>query len=342
MSNVLIFQPYLSNRMLSSNTVERQFRFLKKQENCKVYALLDESEQEYADYLKTTGWVEPIVRKLHDAPMTTIIDIQKEHKFNTIFIARTYFTPCTEEHIRLLKERSFPQDDFRYWRNYIPIAFADLGVSVHHVVYDPLELKYDEIIAPALYSKCSSMNNVEGAIAHSFADVGYYDKGKELTWMEKDRKFTFGATSVEPERTKLLLDLNRRINSIDGCTMYLRAEDINTLVPNDLYEENVSKSMFTYTVPSYDPKHMSFTRMLLALSQGTIPLLHPDNNLDCLFGDGFDFRKDLRAFFEKLVMSHEQLEEFLKRDYDAIQEDFIELMNEWQHTDYYKWLQENS
>ena len=48
MKNVLIFQPYLSNRKLSSGTIERQCRFLKYEKDTKVYALFDASEKDYA------------------------------------------------------------------------------------------------------------------------------------------------------------------------------------------------------------------------------------------------------------------------------------------------------
>ena len=341
MKNVLIFQPYLSNRKLSSGTLERQCRFLKYEKDIKVYALFDDSESAYANTLKGS-WVEPIIE--HDLCRDTLAlvkDLQTKYHFRDMYVVRPYFTPCTLEQIENLKNFNFDNNDEKYWRDYIPVEFCMYhGVLLHQIVYDPLEVQYDKVVGESRILKYSSMNNVEGARPHLFADLGYYDKNNEVNINDKTLKFTFGATSVEPNRTKMLMEIYTSIIGTPDCQLYLRADDIDTLVPNDVYEYNVSKSLFTYTVPSYDPKHMSFTRMLLALSQGTIPLIHPDNNLDCLFGEGFEIRDSLKDFFEKLIVSPSRLEDMLVNDMDILKMVYSNYLSHWHSTEYYHWLQQ--
>lgn len=339
MKNVLIFQPYLSNRKLSSGTIERQCRFLKYEKDIKVYALFDESEREYAETLKGS-WIEPIIEQ--DLCYNTAIKAKKlQHKYNfiDIYVVRPYFTPCTEEQWQNMINHNFANDE-KYCRNQIPIDFYLHGVTLHQIVYDPLELQYDKVVGLNNCIKYSSMNNVENAKPHLFADLGYYDKDNEVPLKDKIFKFTFGATSVEPNRTKMLMEIYSSIAGTSDCNLYLRAGDIDTLVPNSIYEHNVSKSLFTYTVPSYDPKHVSFTRMLLALSQGTIPLIHPDNNLDCLFGPGFEVRDSLRDFFKALIKSPEELEDLLIKDLEDLKVEYLKYLDYWHCTNYYMWLQQ--
>ena len=341
MKNVLIFQPYLSNRKLSSGTIERQCRFLKYEKDIKVYALFDDSEKDYANTLKDS-WVEPIiVNNLCNRAIAYVRELQQKYNFTDIYVVRPYFTPCTEENINKLKDFSLENNDEKYIRDYIPIEFCLYqGVLLHQIVYDPLEVQYDKIVGLGRMFKYSSMNNVENAKPHLFADLGYYDKNNEVPVEDKTLKFTFGATSVEPNRTKMLLEIYTSIIGTPDCQLYLRADNIDTLVPNDVYEQNVSKSLFTYTVPSYDPKHMSFTRMLLALSQGTIPLIHPENNLDCLFGEGFEIRDSLKDFFKKLIVSPSRLEDIVLNDMETLKILYDNYLTHWHSTEYYQWLQQ--
>lgn len=335
MRNVLVFQPYLSTRKLSSNTIERQFRFLTKEKSTNVFVLLDKKEKECIDNISSRVLLANLSMNIDD----TVKELQKLYNFDEIYIARTYFTPVKQEDIDYLKNENWPLTDFRYHRNYLPIAFSKLGVKVTHVIYDPLELKYDELISNNLYRKVSSMNNVENAKPHLFADYGYYDKNEEIALCDKQYDFTFGATAVDKEREQLLHDIHYNISRISNANIYLRTSLIDTLVSNEIYEDKVSKSLFTYTIPSYDPKHMSFTRMLLALSQGTIPLLHPDNNLDCLFGEGFECRDSLKEFFKSLIMSIKDLRILLTSTDRQKVRFYMSIMNDWHNTDYYKWLQ---
>ena len=339
MKNVLIFQPYLSNRKLSSGTIERQCRFLKYEKDIKVYALFDESEREYAETLKGS-WIEPIIKENLCDMLKVVPELQQQYNFKDMYVVRPYFTPCTEKQIEELKTFSFDATDDRYWRDSIPLEFClHYGVMLYQVVYDPLEVQYDKIVGLGRIIKYSSMNNVENAKPHLFADLGYYDKDNEVHLKDKIFKFTFGATSVEPNRTKMLMEIYNSIVGTPDCNLYLRAGDIDTLVPNNVYEYNTSKSLFTYTIPSYDPKHVSFTRMLLALSQGTIPLIHPDNNLDCLFGSGFEVRDSLRNFFKALIKSPEELEDLLIKDFEDLKVDYLKYLDYWHCTNYYMWLQ---
>ena len=339
MRKVLVFQPYLSNRTLSSNTIERQFRFLTKDEDTRAYVLLDKSEVDYANHLAEDTKFYPIVE---DLASQVINKLQKQYNFEALYIARTYFTPATQENVEHLIKFDFDENDDRYWRDFYVKEFAELGVPVHHIIYDPLELQYDEIIKPESYIKYSSMTNVDGAKAHNFADIGYYDKGKEVDIKDKIFKFTFGGTAFSEERERLVKNIYDRMKNLLQCNLHIRTTDTNNLVDNSVYEELTSKSLFTYTIPSQCDKYMSFTRMLLALSQGTIPLIHQDNNLDCLFGEGFEFREDLQEFFEKLIMTPEQLQEFIQyHSIPQLHERYLELMNEWHQTRYYQWLQSN-
>lgn len=333
--NVLIFQPYLSNRKLSSGTLERQFRFLKYREDFKVYALLDISESDYAEELRKVGWLTPIVMQdFCDNVVSNVKFLQEKYNFSNMFVARTYFTPCTEEQKMHLKNFDFPSEDDRYWRNWVPIEFSKLGVKVNHIIYDPLELNYTGIILDELYQKYSSMNNVEAACPHDFADLGYYDGNKEV--LKKDYVFTFGATAVEEQRAKLITSIYDNLKSLHKYNVFIRTKDFDNIVDNKEYEDLTSKSMFTYTIPSYDPKYMSFTRMLLALSQGTIPLIHPDNNLDCLFGKGFEYRESLKDFFKKLIVVPDNIVYFCTKEH------YESLLNEWHNTEYYNMLKELS
>lgn len=330
--NVLIFQPYLSNRKLSSGTLERQFRFLKYRDDVKVYALLDISEVDYAEELRKNDWVTPIVMQdFCDNVITNVKFLQEKHKFEEIYIARTYFTPCTQEQKEHLKNFDFSGDDDRYWRNWVPVEFSKLGVQIKHIVYDPLELNYTGIIPDSLYAMYSSMNNVENACPHDFADLGYYDVNKEVK--DKQFLFTFGATAVEDSRAALITSIYESLKDIESCNVFIRTKDFDNIIDNKEYEELTSKSMFTYTIPSYDPKYMSFTRMLLALSQGTIPLIHPDNNLDCLFGEGFEYRDSLKDLFKELVIVPDNIIYFCnKKNYES-------LLEKWHNTEYYNMLQ---
>lgn len=331
--NTLIFQPYLSNRKLSSGTLERQFRFLKFREDIKVYALLDISEVDYAEELKKSNWATPIVMQdFCDNVITNVKFLQEKHNFQELYIARTYFTPCTKEQKEHLKNFDFPSEDDKYWRNWVPVEFAKHGIKVNHVVYDPLELNYIDIIPEELYTMYSSMNNVENAKPHDFADLGYYDAGKEV----KNKKFlfTFGATAVEESRAKLITSIYETLKDVESCNVFIRTKDFDNIVDNKEYEELTSKSMFTYTIPSYDPKYMSFTRMLLALSQGTIPLIHPDNNLDCLFGKDFEYRQSLKEFFKDLIVVPDNIIYFCNK------ERYKSLLEKWHNTEYYNMLQQ--
>lgn len=340
MQNVLVFQPYLSNRKLSSNTIERQFRFLTKDDDIRAYVLLDKSEVDYAHHLAENTKFYPIVLDyLLDDVGAAIDNLIDKYDFQSLYIARTYFTPCTQEVIDGFKTLTIEKDD-RYWRNLVPIKFASYGRQVHHIIYDPLEMQYDELIDGQFYTKYSSMTNVDGAKTHNFADIGYYDKGKEVDIKDKIFKFTFGGTAFSEERAKLVQDIYDRMKYLLQCNLFIRTNELDNLVDNSVYEDLTSKSLFTYTIPSQCDKYMSFTRMLLALSQGTIPLVHHNNNLDCLFGEGFEFREDLREFFEKLIMTPEQLQEFIQyHSIPQLHEHYTMLMDEWHRTRYYQWLQ---
>lgn len=338
MKNVLIFQPYLSNRKLSSNTLERQFRFLKYIGNCKVFALLDTTESDYAETLVQCGWISPIVIDLHNLKLDAVRQIQKDYNFDTVYISRTYFTPSTQEVIDNLKNMTFDKSDFRYWRNYVPIELAKMGTKIEHMIYDPLETTYEQIIDALKYKKYSSMHNVKDARIHDFADLGYYDKDKEI--INKQYKFTFGGTAFSEERADLITSIYDKLNSIKYCNVFIRTDAMDNTISNDKYEELTALSMFTYTIPSQDKQYMSFTRMLLALSQGTIPLIHPDNNLDCLFAkEDSDFRSSLKDFFKELIINVDDLKELLNNGVLATKR-YDELLDMWHETEYFKMLQE--
>lgn len=342
MEKVLIFQPYLSNRKLSSSTIERQFRFLTNDKNKRVYVLLDKSEVEYAHRLAENTDFYPIVLDYLldnvNAAVDNLIDL---YDFKELYIARTYFTPCTKEVIDGFKTLTIEKDD-RYWRNLVPIKFALYGRQVHHMIYDPLEMQYDELIDSKFYHKYSSMSNVDGAKTHPFADLGYYDKNKEVPLLDKIYKFTFGGTAFSKEREALIQSIYDKVGSLNKCGVFIRTSSFDNLVPNEEYEDLTSKSLFTYTIPSQCDKYMSFTRMLLALSQGTIPFIHPDNNLDCLFGEGFEFRDDLRSFFKELTISVEMLQRFMSTmSMTKLMSLNAEYMDTWHNTEYYSWLQNN-
>lgn len=341
MKNILIFQPYLSTRALSSGTLERQFRFLSLGKQHKVYALLDISERDYAETLKDS-WVIPICADLstYESMINAVKQIQNDFNFEELYIARTYCTPVKQEDIDALKcFEGEATKDFRYLRNYVPIEFSSYGLQVKHMVYDPLELMYDELIPKEQYQKYSSMNNVDNALPHMFADFGYYDKDKEVSLEDKELNFVFGGTAPDEKREQWLKDLYD-LNASDKNRVFIRTKVIDNLVPNAEYEMLASRALFTYVLPSYNPKCMSFTRMLLALSQGTIPLLHPENNLDCLFGYGFEMRDTLKPFFEGLIMPMSKLEamlslsEFTKKSY------YKTLLDAWHNTTYYQWLKD--
>lgn len=342
MSNVLVFQPYLSNRVTSSGTVERQFRFLKNNKDLTVYALFDEEEKEYAEQLSKVGWITPIVKNLHENPGRIIEEIQEKYNFCAVFVARTYCTPCTDENKRTLDTLSWEPDDIKYWRNFVPIKLCQMGVHVHHMVYDPLELNYVGLLPRGKYSMWSSMKNVPCAMPHEFADLGYYDKGTEVDFEQKEHAFIFGGTSMSEERSQLLIEIRDKIAPIDKCNVFIRVPGINNLIPNEQYEKHASKALFTYTIPSQNPEYVSFTRMLLALAQGTIPLAHPGNKFDCLFGIEFPFRDGLKEFFDELIYDVNDLKKLLSQDYKELCMKYDELLDKWHKTEYYKWLQENA
>ena len=341
MKNILIFQPYLSTRALSSGTLERQFRFLSLGKQHKVYALLDTSEKDYAETL-IGSWVIPICADLstYESMINAVKQIQNDFNFEELYIARTYCTPVKQEDIDALKcFEGEATKDFRYLRNYVPIEFSSYGLQVKHMVYDPLELMYDELIPKEQYQKYSSMNNVDNALPHMFADFGYYDKDKEVSLEDKELNFVFGGTAPDEKREQWLKDLYD-LNAFDKNKVFIRTKSIDNLVPNAEYETLASKALFTYVLPSYNPKCMSFTRMLLALSQGTIPLLHPENNLDCLFGYGFEMRDTLKPFFKSLIISIEDLKEILSRDRQLLLAMYKIRLRFWRNTTYYQWLKD--
>lgn len=340
MKNILIFQPYLSTRTISSGTLERQFRFLSLGKQHKVYALLDISEKEYAETLRDS-WVIPICADInnYESMISKVKELQETYSFEELYVARTYCTPVRKEDIETLKYFEGEATlDFRYIRNYIPIEFSSYGVQVKHMVYDPLELMYDELIPKEQYQKYSSMNNVDGALPHLFADFGYYDKDKEVPEDKKDLLFVFGGTSPDAKRDAWLNELYKFNEDFEN-RVFIRTKDRNNLVPNARYEELASRALFTYVLPSYNPKCMSFTRMLLALSQGTIPIIHPENNLDCLFGYGFEMRDTLRLFFESLIMDIKDLRFLLQSKKDS--KEFYQFrLTAWHNTTYYQWLKD--
>lgn len=341
MKNILIFQPYLSTRALSSGTLERQFRFLSLGKQHKVYALLDLSERDYAETLKDS-WINPICANLHnyESMISTVEELQSIHSFEELYIARTYCTPVKQEDIDALKcFEGEATKDFRYLRNYVPIEFSSYGLQVKHMVYDPLELMYDELIPKEQYQKYSSMNNVDNALPHMFADFGYYDKDKEVSLEDKELNFVFGGTAPDEKREQWLNELYKLNEDLEN-RVFIRTKSIDNLVPNAEYEMLASKALFTYVLPSYNPKCMSFTRMLLALSQGTIPLLHPENNLDCLFGYGFEMRDTLKLFFKSLIISIEDLKEILSRDRKLLLSIYKSRLRFWHNTTYYQWLKD--
>lgn len=341
MKNILIFQPYLSTRALSSGTLERQFRFLSLGKQHKVYALLDISEKDYGETLENS-WVTPVYANLgnYESMINAVKQIQNDFNFEELYIARTYCTPVKQEDIDALKcFEGEATKDFRYLRNYVPIEFSSYGLQVKHMVYDPLELMYDELIPKEQYQKYSSMNNVDNALPHMFADFGYYDKDKEVSLEEKELNFVFGGTAPDEKREKWLKDLYD-LNAFDKNKVFIRTKSIDNLVPNAEYEMLASKALFTYVLPSYNPKCMSFTRMLLALSQGTIPLLHPENNLDCLFGYGFEMRDTLKLFFKSLIISIEDLKEMLSRDRKLLLSIYKSRLSFWHNTTYHQWLKD--
>lgn len=341
MKNVMIFQPYLSNRPTSSRTVERQFRFLNKLENANVYALFDKVEADYAKTLEGS-WIKPIVKtNLLGTCSQVVKDLVSKYEITDLYIARTYFTPYKIENINHLKKFDWDAEDDRYWRDWIPMLFAEQGVIVHHMIYDPLELVYDDLIDKKLYHKYSSMTNVKGTKVHNFADLGYYDINNEADFSDKKYSFCFGGTSMSDNRSKLLEDLYT-LNNLHDCNVFIRTNNTNNLIDNVEYEKLTKKSLFTYTIPSQNPEYVSFTRMLLALSQGTIPLIHPDNNLDCLFGEHFEFRDSLKDFFNQLIISPERLCNYLMFNaFEELYRDYVDLLSYWHQTEYYHWLQHN-
>ena len=263
---------------------------------------------------------------------------------------RPYFTPYTKENVKVMQHLvlngKFPEGwqynedlEFRYIRNLIPLEFAKYGVSVQHYIYDPLEFKYDDF-SIANYQKYSSMINVPDTLPSLFAEYGYYDKGKEIKFVDKIYNFTFGGTSINENRTKLLQELYTKTNFCLKSNVYIKVPDFTNVIDNSLYEDIVSKSLFTYTIPSQDPRYVSYTRMLLALAQGTIPLAHPDNNFDCLFGQGFELRdKDLKAFLNELIISIDDLQILLNSN-SSCEKRYKYLINLWHNTKYYQWLQQ--
>lgn len=338
MSNVLIFQPYLSNRPTSSGTLERQFRFLKRSKIKKVFALLTEEEKDYAKILEQSGWITPLTINLNYIEQQ-IEELDRTYDFTELYITRTYFTPVKQENIEILRDFNSTVEDYKYKRDYIPIAFSKRGVHVSHLIYDPLELQYDDLIYSNRYTKFSSMVNVDGATPHCFADLGYYDKDFKVP--NKEYLFTFGGTSMSQERTDLLLSIQKAVELLKGTNVFLRVPNFDNLVDNSIYEDLVSKSLFTYTIPSQNPKYMSFTRMLLALSQDTMPMVHPANNLDCLFGPGFEFRDTtLRDFITDLICPLDSLADLLSDEVRSSRR-YHELLDHWHSTKYYQWLQEN-
>ena len=341
MKNILIFQPYLSTRALSSGTLERQFRFLSCGKQHKVYALLDTSEKDYGETLENS-WVTPIYANLdnYESMIAQIRQMQNDFHFEELYVARTYCTPVKQEDIETLKcFEGEATKDFRYLRNYVPIEFSSYGLQVKHMVYDPLELMYEKLIPKEQYQKYSSMNNVDNTLPHMFADFGYYDKDKEVSLEDKELNFVFGGTAPHEKREQWLKDLYD-LNASDKNRVFIRTKVIDNLVPNAEYEMLASRALFTYVLPSYNPKCMSFTRMLLALSQGTIPLLHPENNLDCLFGYGFEMRDTLKLFFKSLIISIEDLKEMLSRDRELLLEIYKSKLSSWHALTYYQWLKD--
>lgn len=340
MKNILIFQPYLSTRALSSGTLERQFRFLSLGKQHKVYALLDISEKDYGETLENS-WVTPVYANLdnYESMINAVKQIQNDFNFEELYIARTYCTPVKQEDIDALKcFEGEATKDFRYLRNYVPIEFSSYRLQVKHMVYDPLELMYDELIPKEQYRKYSSMNNVDNALPHMFADFGYYDKDKEVSLEDKELNFVFGGTAPDEKREQWLKELYKFNEDLEN-RVFVRTKYTDNLVPNAEYETLASKALFTYVLPSYNPKCMSFTRMLLALSQGTIPLLHPDNNLDCLFGYGFEMRDTLKSFFESLIIDIKDLEVLLQSKKDS-KEFYQSRLTAWHNTTYYQWLKD--
>lgn len=339
MSNVLLFQPFTSvNHKHLSDTIERQFRFLKKNKENRYFCLFDESEVDAIKAIQKSDWIVPIVVKLHEQGLDSLISVQDYYMFSSMYIARTYFVPAKDEHKENIMNKDYLKD-IKYLRNFVPIWFSSQDIPVIQVVYDPMEFNYIGLMQND-YKMLTSMNNVPAAMPHYFADLGYYDLNKEVSLDNKQFKFTFGGTAIFPRRAELLEKLYE-LNDGNGIAVYIKTPKVNNVIDNERYEIEVSQSLFTYTIPSQDSSYMSFTRMLLALSQGTIPLIHPNNNLDCLIGPEFPYRKGLKEFMKLLTISPEELKFLLKKDISELRDFYKDCLANWKSTEYYKWLQEN-
>ena len=214
------------------------------------------------------------------------------------------------------------------------------NIEVHQFVNDPLEIDFTGFLSD--YHRWSFLSNTKNSKFHPYIDYGHTRREipKDL---DKELVFFFGSSDLpdydsQGKRTKIIDELIKVDNPLFKYLVKSKRYNIDTTVKQDEYNRLVSKSYFSYVIPSHDNNSFSFIRFLDIIHSGTVPLISPYCNIDCAFN--IPLRKDLKDLIHKyeLIKSVEEIEKLCNVKKDRLDMYLKMFLDEYKSTSYYEFL----
>lgn len=309
METVILYSIKPIAETASLELLERQFKFLTCNKQREFYVLFDKSEKHIVSAYKKhkTLWFKPIFGNLNNPEdvVKRMIDKYQPSRF--------YITNGCSYYIKsILNHRKTKNTNVL--RALIPAIVLEQGLEVVHVLCNQNETNYN-IVNENLYFRYS------GIIANSckpsvYIDFGYYQKNVEVPEILKTDKLYYEKPNEQFERQYGILK-----KVLPDCT------------------NNSDMAMFMYVFPEQYTELELFGKVLLALSKGTVPLLHPSINIERYFGRGFENRETFKPFMQNLKMYVAELI-YMTNDEELCTKLYQKYMSDWHDCSYYQWLKD--
>jgi len=161
----------------------------------------------------------------------------------------------------------------------------NLGLEVHHFVFDPQELIFKKTIR---YHGYSDKNlNLQRVDSFQYYLLNKEEREKTL----KTELFTFGATILTKDRDDLH-NIMAELFKIDtpGYNIYYknREKKINSFIHREEYLKKIKASKYTLISRAYEKNSFSIYRFIESVFNYCVPLLLEDSNYYILEQFGFD------------------------------------------------------
>lgn len=206
------------------------------------------------------------------------------------------------------------------------IYYLGSKVTTHHIVIDPKESKWTEIVDKGGLRLTSYDMPEDHGVAFPYLQ---YHNFKNLQTPHKTSRFVFGL-NVYPEREYLYESLMNVKHPDVNILVKYKKEGIDTLVKKDVYDQMVRDSEFTLMIKSISGKHFSSGRFWESLVKGCIPIALDDSNWE----DELKYYPQLfDVYRDNLVTSIDNLAPFI----DSL--DYKHILQLIQNTDDWKNLQ---